>query len=174
MFRRLGFTLRAGEAMHLIGPNGAGKTSLLRLLAGLATPFAGSVQRSGTIGLLDDRLTLEQDQVLRNALAFWFDLSGSCNLDQVIEAFDLAQLQDIPVRYLSTGQRKRAAFAQLSSQGSDIWLLDEPLSGLDGDNRDRIEHAIGQHLSDGGLCIVASHQAFARVPMTALALPDFA
>lgn len=75
-----------------------------------------------------------------------------------MERLGLANLLDVPVRYLSTGQRKRAAFARLLGQGAANWLLDEPLNGLDAEGVDLVEHLIDEHRSQGGTAIVASHQ----------------
>ena len=65
---------------------------------------------------------------------------------------------DIPVRYLSTGQRKRAAFARMLGQGADNWLLDEPLNGLDAQGVTLVEQLIAEHRAKGGVVVVASHQ----------------
>jgi heme exporter protein A len=78
------------------------------------------------------------------------------------------------VRYLSTGQRKRAALARLIGQGAAVWLLDEPLNGLDLGAAALVEALVAEHCANGGLCVVASHQPFAAPGMRQLALADFA
>ena len=70
----------------------------------------------------------------------------------------LAPLADVPVRMLSTGQRKRAALARVIASAAPLWLLDEPLNGLDADGRDRLEAAIAGHRAGGGAILAASHQ----------------
>lgn len=67
----------------------------------------------------------------------------------------------MPVRYLSTGQKKRAALARLLGQGAPIWLLDEPLNGLDKDAVALVERLAADHCGAGGICVIASHQPFA-------------
>src|SRR6478609_427872 len=71
LFRGLSFALGAGEALQVVGPNGTGKSSLLRILAGLLRPYAGAVERTGAVALLDERLALDGDLPLGRALAFW-------------------------------------------------------------------------------------------------------
>src|SRR5690606_11434102 len=71
LFRGLSFELNAGEALQVVGPNGTGKSSLLRILAGLLRPFDGTVERSGDVALLDERLPLDGDLPLGRAFDFW-------------------------------------------------------------------------------------------------------
>lgn len=151
-------TLQPGEALHVRGPNGIGKSSLLRILAGLLPAFAGTVEREGTVALLDERPALDPLLPLDRALHFWAGLDGeAANL----ESLGLAVLGDVPVRYLSTGQKKRAALARLLGQRAPIWLLDEPLNGLDKDAVAMAEAAASDHCAAGGICVIASHQPFA-------------
>jgi heme exporter protein A len=67
------------------------------------------------------------------------------------------------VRYLSTGQKKRAALARLIGQNAQNWLLDEPLNGLDVAGVALIEDLVAQHCAQGGSAIVTSHQPI-RLP----------
>ena len=73
----------------------------------------------------------------------------------------LAPLAGVPVRMLSTGQRKRAALARVMASGAPLWLLDEPANGLDADGLARLEGAIAAHLAGGGAVLAASHQPLA-------------
>ncbi|MGI8943544.1 MAG: ABC transporter ATP-binding protein, partial [Qipengyuania sp.] len=113
LFEALSFELGAGEALQLRGANGAGKSSLIRILAGLLRPVEGRVERVGAMGLVDERLALDEHATLGEALAFWQRLDGCGDPSPAHDAMQLDDLLDVPVRYLSTGQRKRAAFARL-------------------------------------------------------------
>jgi len=93
------------------------------------------------------------------ALAFWERFDGRAAT--ATEALGLADLGDVPVRYLSTGQKKRAALARLIAQGAPIWLLDEPLNGLDSAAVQLVETLVANHCASGGLAVVASHQPIA-------------
>ncbi len=172
LFRGLSFTLQPGEALQLSGANGVGKSSLLRLAAGLARPFAGTIRHQGTIGLVDERPALDPELSLAAALAFWTRLDGGASLP--LETLGLADLLDVPVRYLSTGQRKRAAMARLIGQCAAIWLLDEPLNGLDSHAVHLVEALTAAHCAAGGIALIASHQPFALPGLTQLALADYA
>ena len=154
----LDLSVAPGQALHLAGPNGIGKTSLLRIAAGLLRPWVGRVERDGPFGLLDGALALDEQQPLGVALAFWQRLdAGTMPIDRL----GLSALLEVPVRYLSTGQRKRAALARLIGQGATHWLLDEPLNGLDDAGIALVEMLIAERQAAGGAVIVASHQPIA-------------
>ena len=176
LFRGLGFALGPGDALHLAGPNGVGKTSLMRIAAGLLPPLAGSVERAGGIALLDEHPALDTHLPLGHALGFWrrFDQADRAAFDRAVETLALADLLDVPVRYLSTGQRKRAALARVMLAGAPLWLLDEPLNGLDAGSAAAVEALVGAHCAGGGVALIASHQPFALAGLERLELAGFA
>lgn len=172
LFRGLSLRLRPGEALQIAGSNGIGKSSLLRIVAGLAPAFAGSVDVAGPLGLLDERPALDPSQPLGRALEFWQRIDGAA--DNELARLGLSGLLDVPVRYLSTGQKKRAALARLLGQKARIWLLDEPLNGLDGHAVALAETLAAEHCAAGGIAVIASHQPFSLHGMQTLALADYA
>jgi len=176
LFRGLHFAVGPGEALHLAGPNGIGKSSLIRILAGLLRPFAGAVTCKGTIALLDERPALDPYLPLGKALDFWSGLDGaqSAHVGEISERLGLTGLLDVPVRYLSTGQTKRAALARLAGQQANTWLLDEPLNGLDRDAVATVEALVADHCAAGGSAIIASHQPFMLAELARFELARYA
>ncbi len=173
LFAGLSLAVAPGSACHIIGANGIGKSSLIRILAGLSAPWAGSVEREGTIGLIDDRCALDPQQPLGRALGFWAGIDGR-DVSAAAARLGLSDLLDVPVRYLSTGQRKRAALARLIAQDAAIWLLDEPLNGLDSAATALTMTLAAEHCASGLICVVTSHQPFALPGIATLNLADFA
>jgi len=174
LFRRLTFALEAGAACHVTGANGAGKTTLIHVLAGLTTPYAGAVRREGSLGLIDERTGLDPDLPLGRALDFWFGLDDAADRDTTIARLRLGGLREVPVRYLSTGQKKRAALARLLGQAAQIWLLDEPLSGLDTASQGLVGELLREHCASGGIALIASHQPLEVPGMTSFSIEDYA
>lgn len=152
LFEGLDLKLEAGEALHITGPNGSGKSSLIRLIAGLLKPDAGRIERAPA-ALADEGLALDRELSLGRALAFW----DGPRLTEALAAFELQDLARVPVRLLSTGQAKRARLARVAASGAPLWLLDEPLNGLDRKGVADLDRAVTAHRSAGGAVLAASH-----------------
>ena len=152
LFEGLDLELGPGEALQVAGPNGSGKSSLIRLAAGLLRAELGEVERDAA-ALADDNLALDRELPLRRALGFW-----AKSVDEPMAQLGIDHLATVPVRYLSTGQRKRATLARVAASGAPLWLLDEPLNALDADGSGRLSRLIAAHLGSGGAVLAASHQ----------------
>lgn len=176
LFAGLSLRLAGGEALQLTGPNGSGKSSLMRILAGLLRPLSGDIRREGQVALLDERHALDAYLPLGRALDFWArcDRVPADHTAEVARATGVEDLLDVPVRYLSTGQRKRAALARTIAGHAPIWLLDEPLNGLDSASVAMVERLAARHCEQGGICIAASHQPIALPGGHRLDIMDFA
>ena len=162
LFSGLNVALDPGGAAIVGGPNGIGKSSLLRLAAGLLTPHAGRVELAGGVALLAEDHALDPERSLGQALDFWAGIDGSRDrLAAAIESTGLGGLEPVPVRFLSTGQRKRAGLARVVASGAGVWLLDEPANGLDRDGLAMLEALITEHRKHGGIVLVASHSPIA-------------
>lgn len=165
LFEGLDLALAAGEAALVTGPNGIGKSSLIRIAAGLLAPAAGRIEREGACALMAEAAALDPELPLRAALGFWAGLDGRRDaIGAALAAVDLADLAPVPVRMLSTGQRRRAALARVVASAAPIWLLDEPANGLDAASVALLEGLIARHRAAGGIVLVATH-----LP---IALPD--
>jgi heme exporter protein A len=160
LFEGLSLALGPGEAAIATGPNGIGKSSLLRMAAGLLAPAGGRVVHEGAIALAAEASALDTRLPLAEALLFWARIDGRKAVDVTrgLDAMGLKQLSDVPVRLLSTGQRRRATLARVVAADAPIWLLDEPGNGLDAESLDRLAGAMATHRAGGGIILAASHQ----------------
>jgi heme exporter protein A len=165
LFEGISFRLQRGEAALVSGPNGIGKSSLIRMAAGLLAPAAGSIVAEGARALMTEAAALDVELPLASALGFWADIDARRNMvDAALESVGLLGLAQVPVRLLSTGQRRRATLARVVASGASIWLLDEPANGLDAESVATLEALMERHRADGGIIVAATH-----LP---IALPD--
>ena len=160
VLRGLSVAARAGDIIWIRGANGCGKSTLLRLVAGLLTVTSGTIHSEGRIALADENLALDANMTLETALRLWADMDGASAdaCDAALTDMDLQDLAHIPVRFLSTGQRKRASIARVLASQAEIWLMDEPYNGLDSASCARLDQAMLAHAALGGIVLVAAHQ----------------
>jgi heme exporter protein A len=167
VFSGLDFSISAGEALAVTGPNGAGKSSLLRLIAGLLPPAAGTLAFEGgdaerSIGeqahYLGHQDALKISLSVGENLAFWISyLGGKGSAKAALETVGLDTLADLPCTYLSAGQRRRLSLARLVAIARPLWLLDEPASALDDAAQTMLAGLMRTHLATGGMIVAATH-----------------
>lgn len=174
LFRGMSFQVQAGEILLVQGGNGRGKTSLLRLLTGLSTPLQGEIRWRGeriqscreryhaemayighVNGIKDDLTPLEN---LRIAAGLAGRRLNESLAEQTLGRLGLARCLDLPARVLSFGQRRRVALAGLLTAGALLWILDEPLTGLDVHGVALLETLLHEHTDRGGLVVMTTHQ----------------
>ena len=172
LFSDLGFALQAGGLLRVRGANGSGKTTLLRTLAGLTRAAAGEVRwRGNPIGdeYRRQMLYLGHAAAIKDELTVLENLEFSCRISALefsagkittaLERLGIARLADLPARFLSQGQRKRAALARLAlSAKVPLWLLDEPFAALDDEAITAVRALCTAHIAAGGMLVLTSHQ----------------
>ena len=182
LFRNLGFELGSGEALLVRGGNGHGKTSLLRILCGLSAPAAGEVRWQGESighaheqygrqmayighanGIKDDLTPVENLQLSAALGGRALDMANAIT---ALEKVGLSRCLEIPARVLSFGQRRRVALAGVMTAGALLWILDEPLTGLDVHGVTMVEQMIRDHVVAGGMVVMTTHQPLALDGLT--------
>jgi len=174
LFSDVSFSLTPGTFLQLTGPNGSGKTSLLRILCGLMTPESGEVLWQGAqIRSLAEEYSrsvtyIGHSSAMKEELSSLENLRISSGLAgkeitrdegrNALSRLGLTGRENLPARFLSEGQRRRAGLARLIACNTMLWLLDEVLASLDRAAGTLIESIIGEHLKNGGIAIVATHQ----------------
>lgn len=169
LFSGLSFTLEEGQFTEIRGPNGAGKTSLLRIMAGFLPATDGTIlynsggSSSGfahEVNYMGHALALKSSLTVRENVALWDSLLGQSKqdlIDRALAAFGISRLADLPLRYLSQGQKRRTALCRLLTSPRPYWLLDEPNVGLDTAATAVLADVMSQHLTNGGIILAASH-----------------
>src|SRR5262245_35532206 len=146
---RLTFNVEEGEVFGLLGPNGAGKSTLIRMLTTLLAPSSGSalvnsfdirrqaddVRRS--IGVIPQAMTSDVELSVRENLLIYAKLYGVPRdrrtrlIAELLEAVQLTEWADKPVKHLSGGMRRRVEIARGLVHEPRVFFLDEPTTGLD-------------------------------------------
>jgi heme exporter protein A len=177
LFAGIDFTLNSGEALLVTGANGSGKTTLLKIVAGLARPSSGTLEWRGVavapfavdarattlyIGhaaALKDELTAEENMIslarLHGAIA------DAATVSDALRLWTLEHQRTLPARVLSQGQRRRVGLARLRLVRRALWVLDEPTSALDAAGIATLQELLADHLAQGGIAVIATHQDLA-------------
>lgn len=172
----LSFSVHAGDALVVTGPNGAGKSTLLRALAGLLPAASGDITLTGDDVSADDPAgvhahylghadALKTALTARENLAFWAAMLGGRAAGRLVArsplealaALRLDHAADLPVGWLSAGQKRRVALARLLVAARPLWILDEPATALDVASQDRLAGLMADHRAHGGMIVAATH-----------------
>lgn len=174
LFSNINFSLSPGNVVQLTGANGSGKTSLLRIICGLLTPVEGEVRWQGTnirslgedysklLSYVGHRNGVKEELNPVENLRISNGLAGVSITPEVAKTalgkIGLGGREKLPARLLSEGQQRRLALARLLTSQTKLWVLDEVLTSLDRAAVALIRSLIGEHLQNGGMAIIATHQ----------------
>ncbi len=174
LFKNVEIELNAGGLMYVLGENGSGKSSLLRMLCGLLMPEQGSIfwdkkkikenaenylsnlTYIGHLnGLKDDLTALEN--LYMSARSAGNEVTENKAL-AALTAIGIERCANLPARVLSQGQKRRVALARLWLTEGKLWILDEPFAALDIASVSVLAARLGEHLANGGMAILTTHQ----------------
>lgn len=154
----VGFALAGGQALILRGPNGIGKTTLLRTLAGLQPPLAGTIDAPAEeIAYAAHADGLKSMLTVAENLGFWASVFGTRDPGAALAAMNLGALADRRAADLSAGQKRRLGLARLLVTGRRFWCLDEPTVSLDAASVALFAGVLRAHLAQGGAALIATH-----------------
>lgn len=163
----LSLELPQGEIVGLLGPNGSGKTTFLKLCAGLLTPSAGEISICGSpvgerskavVSYLPDRTYLRNRQKVREQLDFFQDFYQ--DFDRIRAERMLLDLGISPeARFgtLSKGNREKVQLVLVMSRRARLYLLDEPIGGVDPATRDYILNTIVTNFASDATVLISTH-----------------
>lgn len=163
----INLTLPRGRIIGLLGPNGSGKSTLIKLIAGILTPTAGKVLINGeepgvaskeAVAYLPDCMTLNDYMSIGQLVDFFADFYSNFNKDKAYDM--LARLNlDLKKKFktLSKGTKEKVQLVLTMSREADLYLLDEPIGGVDPAARDYILETIITNYSENATILISTH-----------------
>jgi heme exporter protein A len=163
LFAGISFEVQGGHLLLVTGPNGSGKSSLLRILAGLLEPSAGSYRPPGrgsfarSVGYLGHANAVKARLSVRENLISWAELArAGKTVEPILQRVGLGAFLDMPAGWLSAGQLRRLALSRILIGGARLWLLDEPAANLDPAGEAVLQAELARHRAAGGSAVVTA------------------
>ncbi|GIP29801.1 ABC transporter ATP-binding protein [Paenibacillus sp. J23TS9] len=161
------FDIRPGKITGLLGSNGSGKSTLMQIIAGLTPATAGDISVMGKpigretkslISYMPDRPLTESWMKVKDAVAFYKDFYADFNVEKAREMLDFMNLNEkSSVSVLSKGMNERLQLTLALSRNVNLYLLDEPIGGVDPVARGKILDAIVRFYSEESSLIICTH-----------------
>lgn len=161
------FAVEPGRIVGLLGPNGSGKTTLIKLANGLLTPTAGEILVDGrkpgpetkaVVSYLSDKEYLPDWMTARQLIDFFGDFYADFDADRARDM--LARLgigEDMRIKQMSKGTREKAQLIMVMSRQAKLYLLDEPIGGVDPATRDYILDTIIRNYNPEAAVVISTH-----------------
>ena len=161
------FTIEPGRVVGLLGPNGSGKTTLLKLANGLLTPTGGEILIDGdapgkvtrsVVSYLPDKPYLADWMKVRQQLDFFEDFYDDFDRDRAMEMLLRLNIgEDMRIKEMSKGTREKTQLILVMSRKAKLYLLDEPIGGVDPATRDYILDTIIRNYNPDAAVVISTH-----------------
>ncbi len=158
LLQKVFFSVSKGSVLHVKGENGSGKTTLLKLLAGLIKPHSGEIVCQGTFCYVGHQNGVNLRLTPLEHVHLDLNITSHEQCDEMLQKMALREVQDKPCGLLSAGQKRRVGLLRLLATKADLWLLDEPLVGLDEASLQLFSVLTQEHLKQSGSIVLTSHQ----------------
>ena len=160
-------TLPKGKIIGLLGPNGSGKTTLIKMMNGLLTPSQGSIKVNGQyvgtetkahVAYLPDRTYLSGGRKISQILDYFCDFYGDFSKERALEMLHNLNIDpSVKLKTLSKGNKEKVQLILVMSRQADLYVLDEPIAGVDPAARDYILRTIINNYNPDATVIISTH-----------------
>ena len=159
--------LEEGRIVGVLGPNGSGKTTLIKLINGLLTPTSGEIRIDGNlpgvetksiVSYLPDKDYLGDEMSFHECTKLFADFYADFNREKAFKMLASLNIDpDMKFKFLSKGNREKAQLILVMSRAAKLYVLDEPIAGVDPAARDYILQTILNNINPGATVIIATH-----------------
>ncbi|RHQ99252.1 ABC transporter ATP-binding protein [Peptoclostridium sp. AF21-18] len=156
-----------GKIVGLLGPNGSGKSTMIKLLNGLLQPDEGTIEIAGMkpsietkkiVSYLPERTYLSEWMKMKDLLKFFSDFYEDFDLEKAEEMIEALNINvDEKIKDMSKGTKEKVQLILVMSRNADVYILDEPIGGVDPAARSFIMRTILQNFSEESTLIIATH-----------------
>ena len=163
----LSFTLERGQIIGLLGPNGSGKTTLIKLINGLLVPSDGQIAVNGCapgveskkiVSYLPDRDCLPSQIRVKDALTLYSDFYSDFSMERAAKMLDALEIDRVSrLSALSKGTKEKVQLILVMSRDAQLYVLDEPIGGVDPAARDYILRTILTNYSENATILISTH-----------------
>lgn len=160
-------TLEKGQIVGLLGPNGSGKTTLIKLINGMLVPSSGNVLIDGTrpgpaskkiISYLPDCSALDSHMKVSGILKYYADFYDNFNMNRALKMLDALEISRQSCFYtLSKGNQEKLQLVLTMSRDAQLYILDEPIGGVDPAARDYILKTILSNYNENATILISTH-----------------
>ena len=169
------FTIEKGDFIGLIGPNGAGKTTLMNTMVGILAADSGEVLVDGEstegfnaavrakIGYMPSELSTYEmfspEELLKFLAAMYAvdEKKAATRMEMLFERLEMNEWKKKSIKKLSTGMKKKTAFAAAILHSPELLVLDEPFESVDPISQHKMKEILKEYLADGGAVLMSSH-----------------
>ncbi|MDU2120986.1 MAG: ABC transporter ATP-binding protein [Clostridium celatum] len=167
IIKGLNLSLNKGKVLGILGPNGKGKTTLLNIISGMVKPTSGEVLIDGVkvscetkklVSFLQEKNTLSSWMTIKDAISFYKDFFDDFDEKKIKELLKFMNLdENLKIKTLSKGMLEKLNLSLTLSRKAKLYILDEPISGVDIVSREKIIAAIIDNIGKDSSMIITTH-----------------
>lgn len=165
--QNVSLNVERGKIVGLLGPNGSGKTTLIKILSGILTPSGGEALISGKpigietkkiVSYLPERTYLSEWMSVRQAVSFFADFYSDFSSETAYDMLERLNINPAErLKTMSKGTREKVQLILVMSRNAELYLLDEPIGGVDPAARDYILKTILSNYSENASVLISTH-----------------